>query len=112
MDEGEKERIVRAAALLQEASSLLTATQSMPSASTSTRSRPSSSTSAASALPNILSTTVNRARQMLTSSSRAGVLTRLNRNERLRASTSSSSRPLPTQARAVKKKPDVAIEFL
>eukprot|EP00112_Aurelia_sp_Birch-Aquarium-sp1_P007894 Seg1861.1 transcript_id=Seg1861.1/GoldUCD/mRNA.D3Y31 product="hypothetical protein" protein_id=Seg1861.1/GoldUCD/D3Y31 len=109
MDEGEQERIVRAAALLQEASSLLTTTRSLPTASTSARPRPS--TSAASALPNILSTTVNRARQMLNTSSRAGVYTRLNRNERLGARTSSSSRPLPSQAKTVKKKPDIAIEF-
>ncbi len=48
---------------------------------------------------------------MLHTSSRAGVYTRLNRNERLRASTSSSSRPLPTQANIVKKKPDITMEF-
>ena len=97
------ERIVRAAALLQEASSLLTTTEPIASA------RPSASS--ASTLPNILNTTVNRARQMLNTSSRAGVFTRLNRNERLRASTSSSPRPMACQSKTVKKKPDVAIEF-
>ena len=62
-----------------------------------------------SAVSNIVSRAVNRTRQMLHMSSRAGFFVRLNRNERLRLCASSSRRPLFSQA--VRKKPDVAIEF-
>ena len=102
MDRG-RDRISRAAALLKEASSFVVTEE--PTDMIATRPNMSSQ----SAVPNSISRAVNSARQMLNTSSRAGVFTRLNRNERLRSCTSSSPRPLTSQP--VRKKPDVAIEF-
>ena len=72
----------------------------------------------------MLGVTVNRARQMLSSSARNGVYSRLNQRERLRAGgnsnnrstisaphRSSSKRPVAAPPTATKKKPDKAIEY-